>query len=193
MGLFDKSSFVRISEINQRRSSGEILIPEFQREFVWNISNICELMDSINKGFPIGTLLFWDYKGKSYILDGVQRITALAIALSPLSEFVYDLEKDCFWGHKGTSTSTIQFPLAAVYSEELFDDWRVEHKGKLTKELKTRLRNFRYAVIDALIPTQYLKTDDPKFAVEYFCRLNVSGTTLTYTDLQKAKAWGENL
>lgn len=78
--------------------SGQIKIPRFQRDFVWNKEQTAKLIDSIIKGFPIGTFIFWKTneelrhvkeignarlpepkKGDSvlYVLDGQQRITSL--------------------------------------------------------------------------------------------------------------------
>lgn len=77
---------------------GTIKIPQFQRDFVWDKSQTARLIDSIIKGFPIGTFILWRTseelrhvkhignvalhqapKGEqvSYILDGQQRITSL--------------------------------------------------------------------------------------------------------------------
>jgi len=44
-----------ISEIQK----GIIKIPKFQREFVWSIDKTAKLLDSILKGYPIGTFIFW--------------------------------------------------------------------------------------------------------------------------------------
>lgn len=77
---------------------GQIKLPMFQREFVWGIDKSAKLIDSIIKGFPIGTFILWktreelrSYKNVGnhtlpdtpkgdyvqYILDGQQRITSL--------------------------------------------------------------------------------------------------------------------
>lgn len=81
---------------------GLIRIPLFQRDSVWNDKKKLELFDSIKKGYPIGSILFWrpaiveeilssDYEIKSigtyimnerandffYILDGYQRLSTL--------------------------------------------------------------------------------------------------------------------
>ena len=37
---------------------GKLRIPRFQREFVWVLKKCASLMDSIVKGYPIGTLIF---------------------------------------------------------------------------------------------------------------------------------------
>ncbi len=49
---------VLISEIEK----GEIKIPQFQREFIWDLKKPAKLMDSIIKGYPISTFIFWRTK-----------------------------------------------------------------------------------------------------------------------------------
>lgn len=77
---------------------GIIKVPQFQRDFVWDKKQTAKLIDSIIKGFPIGTFIFWRTsdelrhirnignanlpktpKGDKvfYVLDGQQRITSL--------------------------------------------------------------------------------------------------------------------
>ena len=41
---------------------GQIKIPQFQREFVWTVQKSAALMDSVIKGYPIGTFIFWATK-----------------------------------------------------------------------------------------------------------------------------------
>lgn len=38
---------------------GKYALPSLQREFVWKPEQICRLFDSIMKGYPIGSFLFW--------------------------------------------------------------------------------------------------------------------------------------
>ena len=70
----------------------EIAIPEIQRPFVWEASQVRDLLDSLYKGYPVGYLIAWrnpDVKlkdgkvalGKMILIDGQQRITALAAAV----------------------------------------------------------------------------------------------------------------
>ena len=77
---------------------GQIKLPMFQRDFVWDKEQTAKLIDSILKGFPIGTFIFWKTRDELrsyrnlgnhplpvtpkgdyayYILDGQQRITSL--------------------------------------------------------------------------------------------------------------------
>jgi hypothetical protein len=78
--------------------TGQIKLPMFQREFVWDKEQSAKLIDSILKGYPIGTFIFWKTKDElrsyrnlgnhklpntpkgdyvQYVLDGQQRITSL--------------------------------------------------------------------------------------------------------------------
>jgi len=86
-----------ISEIQK----GQIKIPKFQRNFVWSLDKTAKLLDSILKGYPIGTFILWETNERlndiknignielpaipdgvkvQYILDGQQRITSLYAA-----------------------------------------------------------------------------------------------------------------
>ncbi|MDR9756162.1 MAG: DUF262 domain-containing protein [Thermoanaerobacterales bacterium] len=40
-------------------SMGEIGLPDIQRPFVWSMTKVRDLFDSMYRGFPIGYLLFW--------------------------------------------------------------------------------------------------------------------------------------
>lgn len=80
---------------------GRIKIPRFQRDFVWSIEKTAKLLDSILKGYPIGTFIIWRTSERmnevkeignfklpetpegdtvQYVLDGQQRITSLFAA-----------------------------------------------------------------------------------------------------------------
>lgn len=70
---------------------GRLNIPEFQRKYVWRASKVADLVDSLWRGYPIGTLLLWESPydsprtalgnqgSKLWIVDGQQRVTSLAL------------------------------------------------------------------------------------------------------------------
>lgn len=85
--------------------TGKIKIPQFQRDFVWSVKKSARLMDSIVKGYPIGTLIFWKTQERlrtvkniggtdlpeppegeyvDFVLDGQQRLTSLYASLNGL-------------------------------------------------------------------------------------------------------------
>ena len=49
----------RIDDLAHRILNGDILLPKFQRDFVWERPQVLMLWDSIAKGFPIGSILLW--------------------------------------------------------------------------------------------------------------------------------------
>lgn len=40
----------------------ECLMPAIQREFVWGAEQIAKLVDSLMRGYPVGSFLLWDVK-----------------------------------------------------------------------------------------------------------------------------------
>lgn len=107
-------STITIRKLLQAVSDGEIRIPAFQRDFVWEPDRVQFLMDSLFKKYPVGTLLLWKTKEKlehdkmlgpfnlpapkkdypiDYVLDGQQRITSI------FATFQTELEKDKSFGN----------------------------------------------------------------------------------------------
>ena len=59
----------------QEIEKGQIKIPQFQRNFVWSVSDSAKLMDSIIKGYPIGTFIFWRTKEQLRSVRNLGNIT----------------------------------------------------------------------------------------------------------------------
>ncbi len=78
-------------------STGGTQLPQFQRDYVWPVNKIRNLLDSLLRGFPIGAFYLWEpsegtsidakqkaFRAKrftaeahSYLIDGQQRLTGL--------------------------------------------------------------------------------------------------------------------
>src|SRR5438445_12295342 len=50
---------IKIKQLIDDYRMGRIVIPEFQREYVWKKSKAPKLIDSLYRGFPISSLLLW--------------------------------------------------------------------------------------------------------------------------------------
>jgi len=77
---------------------GNLALPDIQRPFVWSSTKIRDLFDSMYRGYPVGTLMFWetgaevgtrqvgggerDRVAKLLIVDGQQRLTSLFAVLT---------------------------------------------------------------------------------------------------------------
>ena len=97
-----KPMIENLSELMDKVTSGRVKIPRFQRDFVWSLNKSANLLDSIIKGYPVGTFIIWKTKERlrsvrnvgsmdlpdppagdyvHFVLDGQQRITSLIAAL----------------------------------------------------------------------------------------------------------------
>jgi len=79
--------------------SGELRLPEMQRRYVWRATRVRDLLDSLYRGYPSGTILVWEtdremptrdlavpqdktpFSGYKLLLDGQQRLTSLSAVL----------------------------------------------------------------------------------------------------------------
>lgn len=89
---------MKISQIIDKIDEKQLFVPAFQREYVWKRQHAKDLISSLIKNYPTGTMLVWDttnppeLKGKhkyderqgtvKLILDGQQRITTLYMLLT---------------------------------------------------------------------------------------------------------------
>lgn len=79
---------------------GSISLPDLQRPFVWSTTKVRDLFDSMYRGYPVGTLMFWDVaeadstraisasseiSASHQIVDGQQRLTSLYAAMKGLT------------------------------------------------------------------------------------------------------------
>ncbi len=112
---------ITVEELLKLAKDGRLRIPNFQRALRWDANDKWKLLDSMERGYPIGTLLLWKRaastndigsplpcgpappsQGDVYlVVDGQQRITTLweALALAPEAgrpTIVFDMASDKF-------------------------------------------------------------------------------------------------
>jgi hypothetical protein len=79
---------------------GELRLPEIQRHYVWRATRVRDLLDSLYRGYPSGSILMWEtdepvptresaitqdtsaFVGRKLLLDGQQRLTSLTAVLN---------------------------------------------------------------------------------------------------------------
>ncbi|HEY3868280.1 MAG TPA: DUF262 domain-containing protein [Actinocrinis sp.] len=93
-----KPEIILLEDLLAEVREGRLRVPHFQRPFVWRPEQMTQLFESIEKGYPIGSLLIWETTEAlrslsrvagvdvpapapgsqvSYLLDGHQRISTL--------------------------------------------------------------------------------------------------------------------
>lgn len=127
-----------LSQILQDIGRGELLVPRFQRPFVWLPSQQLELLRSIRQGIPIGAIMVWrtatsqiacyDALGpyalkpgretgtRDYLLDGVQRLSTLYGALNAPSSLLISEAQD-----EDKEESEEQAPLRIFFDLRILD------------------------------------------------------------------------
>src|SRR5713226_7455559 len=91
---------ISVRELIDMVKRGDLRLPELQRQYVWTASRVRDLLDSLYRGYPSGTILVWEtdeevpeksfaveqgtssFAAKKLLLDGQQRLTSLAAVLS---------------------------------------------------------------------------------------------------------------
>lgn len=56
---------ITIKDATEEIKQGKYLLPIIQREFVWDDDQIIKLFDSLMRGYPIGSFLFWKVREES--------------------------------------------------------------------------------------------------------------------------------
>lgn len=196
--------------------SGEIAIPEIQRPFVWDATKVRDLIDSLYQGYPIGYLIAWKNpsvklkdgtisEGKKILIDGQQRVTALAAAI--LGEYVinkdYERVKIKIAFHPADERFEVHNPAIAKDVTWIKDiaplisgDVRVSHVVKehcennpnaKEDEIEDNLEKLKH-VIKKQIGLIELDSDlDIETVTEIFIRINSKGVVLSQADFAMSK------
>ena len=63
---------ISIRDAIEAINSNDYLLPAIQRKFIWSSHQICDLFDSIMRGYPISTFMMWQIKS-----DNIKNIYGL--------------------------------------------------------------------------------------------------------------------
>ena len=91
---------IPISSLVEMYKRGELRLPEIQRHYVWRAPRVRDLLDSLYRGYPSGSILMWEtdepvptrdsaiqqsssaFSNNKLLLDGQQRLTSLTAVLN---------------------------------------------------------------------------------------------------------------
>jgi len=201
-----------LNKLIERIRNGDIKIPAFQREFVWDQNQILHLLDSINRGYPVGSVLLWltderlaatrniggfnlpDTPEKypvNYVLDGQQRLTSIYATLTlenrkddSMFSIFYDISKNIFLPTKEECEKP--FPINVLFDTIAFlkeiTTLKDEDSQQRVAELQTRFKEYD-------IPVVTITEQEHEQVCIIFERINNSGTGLTLYELMSAWTW----
>lgn len=205
----------RILQLANRVLTGDIILPEFQRPFVWKRKQILELMDSIYKNYPIGSLLVWESKQDlaskrsiadlsiaersetypvNYLLDGQQRLSAICGVIhwvpgDPKSVWnvYFDLKTNRFQ-HSDTADElpVHQIPLRRMANAPDF----YRRLTPIDDEIMRARADLLFTrFLEYQVPLVTLGDMSIEDVAPVFERINSTGTRLTIYDLMRAATW----
>lgn len=187
---------------------GRIRIPHFQRPLRWQRDDVIKLFDSIVRGYPVGSLLLWHRPAPGetvqlgalridapklldalWVVDGQQRITALANALHPEGQsderfrISYDLRKKVFIPTPRDEEYAV-IPLPVIFDLREVLRWFADHPEAIdyvdeANEITRTIRQFK-------VPAYEVSQEDPEVLEDIFDRMNNYGKRLTRAEIFSA-------
>lgn len=153
--------------LSQKIDSREIIIPDFQRKYVWPLKKASRLIESFLLGLPVPQVFLYQEASKRDLLvvDGQQRLLSFNFFLRGI------------WMDENTP-----FHLRGVKQK-----WEGKNFENLEETDKRRLKNYilRATIFEQIDPA------DNKSVYEIFERLNTGGMALTEQEVRNCVNRGE--
>lgn len=89
MGKWKMTEYT-VDKLNNEIENRKITIPKYQRGAVWNKVQKDKLIDSMNKGYPFGSILLYENGNRRQIIDGLQRSTTIIEFVKNPAKFFTD-------------------------------------------------------------------------------------------------------
>ncbi|NDU80275.1 MAG: DUF262 domain-containing protein [Ferrovum sp.] len=163
-----------LAGIVQMWKDRDIVIPDYQREFVWSINQASLLIDSFLCGLPVPPVFFYiDDENKNLVIDGQQRILSVSFFFSG------------FFGEESSQGKRKVFRLSGL-------DSSIPYSNKTFEDLdETLQRKLKQAVLRAVNIRQLNPVGESTSAYHIFERLNTGGTPLKPQEIRNCVFRGE--
>ena len=198
---------------------GQLKIPQFQRDFVWDLKKSRDLMDSIIKGYPIGTFIFWKTKERlryvreignvplkdpqkgdfvNFVLDGQQRLTTIFACLKGIKikrENKFDYYSEMYIDlNANKDEQIIIIDTDGRDKESLIKivdliEGDFDLLGGYLKRYHPRLKKYRKQIENYLFSIILVKEVSIDVATEIFTRINIGGKPLSLFEIMVAKTF----
>lgn len=186
-------------------------LPEIQRGYVWSRPQVRDLLDSLYRGYPVGTVLLWQAEdtpptrdlatraeaadatltGGQYLLDGQQRLTSLKrVFIDGEPDIRFNVETEEFQVANATirRDTTRWIPVTSVFTNGPI---AAALKYNLTERSDAQILLERLNRLDGirkyLVPVHVLKAFDYEEVTDIFVRVNSKGTRLREAELAIAR------
>ncbi|GKT20845.1 DUF262 domain-containing protein [Acidovorax sp. SUPP3334] len=200
----------KIEDLMLEITLGRLRIPTFQRRLAWDRSDSRKLVDSLYRGYPVGTLLFWQTSAPAdqwrwgaleiraderqdawLVVDGQQRLVSLARVLltsdTQSEDFAlyFDLDSSefVFPPSQGAveEDASRWLPLNRVLDSEKLFEWLYEKEP--SKERRERALQLGKRLREYDIPAYIVRSESEGTLREIFGRLNSMGKRLEASEV----------
>lgn len=199
-----------LDELVRGVCSGQIRVPSFHRGIKWDARDALILLDSIDRGYPVGTLLLWQRPARKerlvhgtvvidapdradalWVIDGQQRIVSLTRVLAgagfpsePFAGF-YDLKAaKCKRIHRSETPAAHDLPLTEVLDSARLIEWLSAHPDASAH--RQAALQFGKRVREYKVLAYVVTTDDEQAVREIFRRTNTTGKRMEDSDIFEA-------
>jgi len=163
-----------LSGIQELFNSGDLVIPEFQREFVWSQKQSSLLIESFLMGLPVPPVFFYiDETNKSLVIDGQQRILTVIFFFEGL------------FGEETNQGKRQVFRLTGLSEKSPY------HNLRFVDLKESDQRKLRGSVLRAVNIKQLTPKADNSSVYHIFERLNTGGTALKSQEIRNCVYRGE--
>ena len=152
----------------------DIIIPDFQRNYVWTIDQASLLIESFLLGLPVPQVFFYvDAKNKNLVIDGQQRILSVVFYF------------DGYFGDENTQGKRQVFRLTGLDDRSPYAGLRYE---ELDEDIQRLLRS---RVLRAINIKQLSPKGENTSIYHIFERLNTGGTPLKAQEIRNCVFRGQ--
>ncbi|MDC0670735.1 DUF262 domain-containing protein [Nannocystis radixulma] len=188
-----------VEDLVRKVLDGQLRVPNFQRPLKWDIKDVLALLDSVYRGYPVGTLLLWQRPASAELLkygsievdaaarsdallvvDGQQRVRALTQSLAgmghPSEAFAafFDLQREAFVQLlKRDRPEPHHVPMTEVLDSEKLITWVIDRH--LPESDRRAVIQLGKRIREYQIPAYLVATDDETAVQEIFRRANDTG------------------
>lgn len=170
---------IPISSLVDMYKRGELRLPEIQRHYVWRATRVRDLLDSLYRGYPSGSILMWEtdeavptrdtavaqqtgaFAGRKLLLDGQQRLTSLTAVINgePIKvrgrvrpiEILFNLEH-----REGPplEASEVEEDVDSLFTPDDEESDETEDNGDSESAVAERFKHFTFVVASRALQAQ---------------------------------------
>ena len=201
-----KPDTIKVNQLVDAYRSGRIVIPEFQREYVWKRGRAPFLIDSLYRGFPISSLLLWQSTEElrarrrdprpmrgahvSWLIDGQQRVITLSRVMNGDEgiDVVFNPDEDEFiLANAATRNDRHWFRVAELLDNQRYREIRRGmNGGRIADKWEASFERVR-RILEYEVPLVCMVNHSFDEAVLAFKRINTLGVKLRKHDIESAQ------